>query len=79
MGCVYVSTICVNPGNFCGSYSTGVTPDKFPTLQLHRNREVIEVLCIEEVGVDPEPCVHAHGYDVELIMEASRKINIPLV
>ena len=32
-------------------------------------------LCIEEVGVDLELCVHAHGYDVEFIMKASRKIN----
>ena len=30
-----------------------------------------ERLCIEEVGVDLEICVHAHGPDVELIMEAS--------
>ena len=27
-------------------------------------------LYIEEVGVDLEPCVHAHGHDVDLIMEA---------
>ena len=36
-------------------------------------------LCFGEVGVDLELCVHAHGPDVELIMEASC-INIgPLV
>ena len=34
-----------------------------------------ERLCIEEVGVDLELCVHAHGPDVELIMEAARKNN----
>ena len=28
-------------------------------------------LCIEEVGVDLELSVHAHGPDVELIIEAS--------
>ena len=38
-----------------------------------------ERLCIEEVGVDLEICVHAHGPDVELIMEASLKIIIPLL
>ena len=37
-----------------------------------------ERLCIEEVGVDLELCVHAHGPDVELIMEASCKIFNPL-
>ena len=36
-------------------------------------------LCFEEVGVDLELCVHAHGPDVELIMEATRKNNYPLV
>ena len=29
-----------------------------------------ERLCIEEVGVDHELCVHAHGHDVDPIMEA---------
>ena len=38
-----------------------------------------ERLCIAEVGVDLELCVHAHGPDVELIMEASRSNNNPLV
>ena len=36
-------------------------------------------LCIEEVGVDLELCVHAHGPDVALIMEASCDNNNPLV
>ena len=48
-------------------------------LQLHRKREVNERLCIEEVGVDLELCVHAHGHDVDLIMEASLNLIIPLV
>ena len=34
-------------------------------------REVNERLCIGEVGVDLELCVHAHGHDVDPIMEAS--------
>ena len=34
-----------------------------------------ERLCIEEVGLNLEFCVHAHGHDVDLIMEASLKIN----
>ena len=32
-------------------------------------------LCIKEVGVDLELCVHARGHEVDLIMEASLKIN----
>ena len=35
--------------------------------------------CFGEVGVDLELCVHAHGPDVELIMEASCINNGPLV
>ena len=43
-------------------------------------REVNERLCIGEVGVDLELCVHAHGHDVDLLIEASfEKLIIPLV
>ena len=34
-----------------------------------------ERLGIEEVGVDLELCVHAHGHDVDRIMEASCNNN----
>ena len=37
-----------------------------------------ERLCIGEVGVDLELCVHAHGPDVHLLIEASFKINYSL-
>ena len=57
--------------SFHEPYSSGVSPDKISTLQLHRTREVDERLCIAEVGVDLELCVHAHGRDVYPIMEAS--------
>ena len=52
---------------------------KISTLQLRQKREVNERLCIEEVGVDLELCVHAHRNNVDLIMEASLKLIIPLV
>ena len=38
-------------------------------------REVNERVCIGEVGVDLELCVHAHGHDTHLLIEASFKIN----
>ena len=50
-------------------------PDKISTLQLHQTREVNERLCSGEVGVDLELCVHTHGHDVNLLIEASFKIN----
>ena len=34
-----------------------------------------ESLCIKEVGVDLELCVHAHGHDVDPITEASCNNN----
>ena len=37
-----------------------------------------ERLCIVEVGVDLELCVHAHGHDVDLLIEASFKISYSL-
>ena len=36
------------------------------------------MLGIEEAGVDLELCVHAHGQDVDLLIEASFKINYSL-
>ena len=59
--------------SFHESYSFGILPDKVATLLLHRTREVNEMLCIGEVGVDLELCVHAHGHDVDLLIEASFK------
>ena len=41
-------------------------------------REVDERLCIGVVGVDLELCVHAHGHDVHLLIEASFKTNYSL-
>ena len=67
------------PESFHESYSSGATPDKISSLQLLRKREVNERLCIGEVGVDLELCVHAHGHDVHLLIEASLKLIIPLV
>ena len=63
---------------FHESYSSGILPYKISTLQLHRTQEVNERICIGEVGVDLEPCVHAHGHDVDLLIEASFKINYSL-
>ena len=34
-----------------------------------------ERVCVEQVGVDLELCVHAHGHDVDPIMEASCNNN----
>ena len=67
------------PKSFHESYSSGASPDKISALQLLRKREVNERLCIAEVGVDLELCVHAHGHDVDLIIKASLKLIIPLV
>ena len=64
------SLICVNQKSFHKLYYSGVLPDIISTLQLYRKREVNGRLCIEEVGVNLELCVHAHGPDVEFIMEA---------
>ena len=79
MGWTYAFHNLYEPGNFHGSYSTGVMPDKISTLWLHRKWEVNERWCIGEVGVDLELCVHAHGHDVDPIMEASCHNNNPHV
>ena len=71
MGWTYAFSKPCEPESFHESYSSGASPDKISTLQLLRRREVNERLCIEEVGVDLELCVHAHGHDVDPIMETS--------
>ena len=44
-------------------------------MSFSKRREVNGRLYIEEVGVDLELCVHAHGRDVYPIMEASCNNN----
>ena len=73
------SLICVNSKVSTSHTLLVFYQDKISTLQLHRTREVNERLCIGEVGVDLELCVHAHGHDVDLIIKASLKLIIPLV
>ena len=56
--------------SFHESHTSGILPDKISTLQIPRMWEVNEMLCIGEVGVDLELCVHAHGHDVDLIIKS---------
>ena len=78
MGWTYAFLNMCELESFHGWYSSGILLDKISALQL-RKWEVNERLYIEEVGVDLEPCVHAHGHDVDLIIKASLKLIIPLV
>ena len=74
------SLIGVNPKDFTSHTYLVLHQVKLSmTNVIFKIREVNERLCIGEVGVDLEPCVHAHGHDVYLIMEASLKIIIPLL
>ena len=74
------SLICVNPKDLMGHTYLVLHQVKLSTTNvIFKIRGVNERLCIEQVGVDLEPCVHAHGHDVYLIMEASLKIIIPLL
>ena len=74
------SLICANPEDFTGHTYLVLHQVKLSTTNvIFKIREVNERLCVEQVGVDLEPCVHAHGHDVYLIMEASLKIIIPLL
>ena len=66
------------PESFHESYSSGVLPDKISTLQLYQKREMNEMLCIGEVGVDLELCVHAHGNDVDRL-ESFLQNNYPSI
>ena len=73
------SLICANPEDFTGHTYLVLHQVKISTTNvIFKIREVNERLYVEQVGVDLEHCVHAHGPDVYLIMEASLKIIIPL-
>ena len=70
------SLICVNPKDFMGHTYLVLHQVKLSTTNvIFEIREVNGRLCIEEVGVDLELCVHAHGRDVYPIMEASCNNN----
>ena len=74
------SLICVNPKDFTGHTYLVLRQVKLSTTNvIFGERKVIERLYIEEVGVDLELCVHAHGHDVDLIIKASLKLIIPWV
>ena len=64
------------PEIFHESYSPGDLPDKISTLKSFL-RAANGRLYIEEVGVDLELCVHAHGHDVDLIIKVSLQLITP--
>ena len=63
------SLICVNSKVFTGHTPLVIHQVGLRT-QIIFNRAVNERLCIAEVGVDLELCVHAHGHDVDLIIKS---------
>ena len=73
------SLICVNSEVFTSHTHLVFHQVKLSTLMPLSKREVNGRLYIEEVGVDLELCVHAHGHDVDHIIKASLKLIIPLV
>ena len=54
MGWTYALPNPWEPESVHGSYSYGVLPDNFPTLQHRPKQEMNDVLYIDEVGVDLE-------------------------
>ena len=70
------SLICANPKDFTGQTYLVLHQVKLSTTNvIIKIREANGRLEIEEVGVDLELCVHAHGRDVYPIMEASCNNN----
>ena len=59
------SLICVNSEDFTSHTHLVFHQVKLSTLMPLSKREVNERVCIGEVGVDLELCVHAHGHDVD--------------
>ena len=70
MGWTYAFLNSCELKSFHESYSFGVLPDNLSKLQPHQKQGVNGRWCIDEVGFDLVPCVHAHGNDVDLIIGA---------
>ena len=67
------------PRNFYGSYSTGVTPDKNSNKTTSSEpRSELKGDTLKKWESTLNLCVHAHGYDVELIMKAPCNDNYSL-
>ena len=67
---------CVNPKVFTSHTYLVLHQVKLSTTNvIFEIREVNERVCIGEVGVDLEPCAHAHGRDIYPIMKASCNNN----
>ena len=77
MGGIYTSIIYVNPENFYGSYSTGATPNQHN--KFIKIEKWMKGNALNKWESTLNLCVHAHGYDVELIMKLLVTIIIPLV
>ena len=77
----YICAICnpCEPESFHGSYSSGVSSDKFSILKLSLKEKRMERNALKKWESTLSIYVHAHGNDVILIMEASHKNNYPLV
>ena len=73
------SLLCVNSKVFTSHTHLVFHQVKLSTLMPLSKQEVNGRLCIEEVGVDLELCVHAHGHDVDLVIKASLKLITPLL
>ena len=78
MGWTYAFLKQYDPTSFHESFPSGVLPVNLFKFQRDQRRGVNGRWCIDEVGVDLELCVHAHGNDVDPIIETSRINNHPL-
>src|SRR3954470_7102355 len=67
------------PRNFYGLCSTGVTPDKNSNKKTSsKPRSGLKGDALKKWESTLNLCVHAHGYDVELLMKAPCNDNYPL-
>ena len=79
MGCIYALTIWVNPETSTRQTLLVLHQIKIPTRQLHRKaRSEMKGIALKKWESTLNLCVHAHGYDVELIMKAPCNDNYPL-
>src|SRR3954471_7783294 len=71
MGCIYASTVCVNPEISTGHALLVIRQIKFQHNNIIEIEKWMKGITLEKWESTLNLCVHAHGYDVGLLMKAS--------
>ena len=76
MGCTYAAAICENPATPTSQTPLVLCQINFQHFHFIESEKRMKGYALEKWESTLNLCVHAHGPDVQLIMEAARKKKI---